>query len=70
MRRLVKKSFSLFSPEGRKLLKLVNDACPTFKYDRETAVYIEGVHTTFKVDSERDIIIVGRTCTVKTYEYE
>lgn len=70
MRRLVKKSFSIFSPEGRKLLTLVNDACPTFRFDRETAVYIEGVHTTFKVDSEKDIIIVGRTCTVKTYEYE
>lgn len=70
MRRLVKKSFSLFSPEGRKLLKLVNDTCPTFRYDRESTVFIEGVRTTFKVDSEKDIIIVGRICTVKTYEYE
>lgn len=70
MRRLVKKSFSLFSPEGKKLLTLVNDTCPTFKYDRETAVYIEGVHTTFKVDSEKDIIIVGRTCTIKEEVYE
>jgi hypothetical protein len=70
MRRLVKKSFSIFSPEGKKLLTLVNDACPTFKYDRETAVYIEGVHTTFKVDSEKDVIIVGRTCTIKEEVYE
>lgn len=70
MRRLVKKSFSLFSPEGKKLLTLVNDACPTFKYDRETVIYVEGVHTTFKVDSEQDLIIVSRVCTVKTYEYE
>ncbi len=70
MRRLVKKSFSIFSPEGRKLLSLINDACPTFRYDRESTVFIEGVRTTFKVDSEKDIIIVGRICTVKTYEYE
>lgn len=69
MRRLVKKSFSIFSPEGRKLLKLVNDACPTFRYDRESTVFIEGVRTTFKVDSEQDLIIVSRVCTVKTYEY-
>lgn len=70
MRRLVKKSFSIFSPEGRKLLTLINDACSTFRYDRESTVFIEGVRTTFKVDSEKNIIIVGRTCTVKTYEYE
>lgn len=70
MRRLVKKSFSIFSPEGRKLLTLVNDACPSFRYDRETAVYIEGVHTTFKVDSEKDIIIVGRICIIKEEVYD
>ncbi len=70
MRRLVKKSFSIFSPEGRKLLSLINDACPTFRYDRESTVFIEGVRTTFKVDSEQDLIIVSRVCTVKTYEYE
>lgn len=70
MRRLVKKSFSLFSPEGKKLLALINDACPTFRYDRESTVFIEGVRTTFKVDSEKDVIIVGRICTVKTYEHE
>lgn len=70
MRRMIKKSFSIFSPEGRKLLTLINDACPSFRYDRESTVFIEGVRTTFKVDSEKNIIIVGRTCTVKTYEYE